>query len=59
MAGVWKKLHNVELHKLYPSPNITRIIKSRRTRWAGHVARIGEKINASKILVGKPEVKNH
>jgi hypothetical protein len=48
------KLHNEELHNLYSSPSITRVIKSRRMRWAGHVARMGEKRNASRILVGKP-----
>jgi hypothetical protein len=41
-AGGWTNLHNEELHNLYPSPNIIRVIKSRRMRWAGHVARIGE-----------------
>jgi hypothetical protein len=46
-----------ELHNFYSSPNIIRMIKSRRMRWAGHVARMGEKRNAYKILVGKPEGK--
>jgi hypothetical protein len=41
VTGDWRKLHNAELHKLYCSPNIVRIIKSRRMRWAGHVARMG------------------
>jgi hypothetical protein len=50
-----EKLHNEELHKLYISPSIIRIIKSRRMKWAGHVARMGEKRNAYRILVGKPE----
>jgi hypothetical protein len=54
-TGEWRKLHNEELHNLYSSPNIIRTIKSRRLRWAGHVARMGEKINAYRILVGKPE----
>jgi hypothetical protein len=49
------KLHNEELHNLYSSPSIIRMIKSRRMRWAGHVARMGEKRNAYRILVGKPE----
>jgi hypothetical protein len=40
--GSWRKLHNDELHSLYTSPNIVRVIKSRRMRWAGHVARMGE-----------------
>jgi hypothetical protein len=42
MTGEWRKLHNKELHELYPSPSIIRIIKSRRMRWAVHVARMGE-----------------
>jgi hypothetical protein len=53
----WRKLHNEDLHNLYSSPNIIRMIKSRRMRWAGHVTRMGETRNASKILVGKPEGK--
>jgi hypothetical protein len=53
----WRKLHNEELHNLYSSPSIIRIIKSRRMRWAGHVARMGEKRNVYKLLVGKPEGK--
>jgi hypothetical protein len=48
----WSKLHNEELHNLYSSPSIIRMIKSRRMRWAGHVARMGEKRNAYRILVG-------
>jgi hypothetical protein len=51
----WRKLHNEELHNLYSSPSIIRIIKSRRMRWARHVARMGERRNAYRILVGKPE----
>jgi hypothetical protein len=51
----WRELHNVELHILYSSPSIIGMIKSRRMRWAGHVARMGEKRNAYRILVGKPE----
>jgi hypothetical protein len=51
------KLHNEELHNLYSSPNLIRMIKSRRMRWAGHVARLGETRNAYRILVGKPEGK--
>jgi hypothetical protein len=46
VTGEWRKLHNKELHDLYSSPNIIRIIKSRWMRWAGHVARIGEKRNS-------------
>jgi hypothetical protein len=56
VTGGWRKLHNEELHNLYSSPSIIRVIKSRRMRWAGHVARIREK-NAYRILVGKPEGK--
>jgi hypothetical protein len=50
VTGGWRKLHNEELHNLYPSPSILRM-KSRRMRWAGHVARMGEKRNAYRILV--------
>jgi hypothetical protein len=57
MIGGWRKLHNEELHNLYSSPSIIRMIKSRRIRWVGHVARMGEKRNAYRILVGKPEGK--
>jgi hypothetical protein len=57
VTGGWRKLHNGELHDLYSSPSIIRIMKSRRMRWAGHVARIGEKRNAYRLLVGKPEGK--
>jgi hypothetical protein len=57
-TGDWRKLHNEELHNFYSSPNIIRLIKSRRMRWAGHIARMGE-TNAYRILVGKPEGKNH
>jgi hypothetical protein len=53
----WRKLHNEELHNLYSSPSIIRMIKSRRMRWTEHVARMGEKRNAYRILVGKPEEK--
>jgi hypothetical protein len=57
VTGDWRKLHNEELHILYSSPNTIRMIKSRRMRWAGHVARMGETRNAGRILVGKPEGK--
>jgi hypothetical protein len=50
-------MHNDELHNLYSSPNIVRVIKSRRMRWAGHVARIGEGRGVYRILVGRPEGK--
>jgi hypothetical protein len=53
VTGGWRKLHNEELHNLYSSPSIIKI-KSRRMRWAGHVARMGETRNAYKILVVKP-----
>jgi hypothetical protein len=56
-TGDWRKLHNEELHNLYSSPSIIRVIKSRRMRWAGNVTRMGEKRNAYGILVGKPEGK--
>jgi hypothetical protein len=59
MRGEMIKLHNEELHNLYSSPSIIRIIKSRMMRWAGHVARVGEKRNAYRILVGKPKGKSH
>jgi hypothetical protein len=55
VTGDWRKLHNEELHNLYSSPSIIRMIKSMRIRWAGHVARMGERRNAYRILVGKPE----
>jgi hypothetical protein len=55
VTGEWRKMHNKELRDLYSSPGIIRIIKSRRMRWAGHVARIGEKRNAYTLLVGNPE----
>jgi hypothetical protein len=53
VTGEWRKLHNEEPHNLYSSP--IRMIKSRRMRWAGHVARMGEKRNAYRVSVGKPE----
>ena len=53
----WRKLHNEELNDLYCSPIIVRVIKSRRMRWAGHVARMGERIGMYRVLVGKPEGK--
>jgi hypothetical protein len=58
VTGEWRKLHNEELRDLYSSPSIIRIIKSKRMRWAGHVARM-EIMNAYRLLVGKPEGKNH
>jgi hypothetical protein len=55
--GSWRKLHNDELHSLYPSPNIVRVIKSRGLRWVGHVARMGEGRDVCRILGGKPKGK--
>jgi hypothetical protein len=55
--GSWGKLHNDELHSLYSSQNIVRVIKSRRIRWAGHVARTGEGRGLYRFLVGRPEGK--
>jgi hypothetical protein len=49
----WRRLHNEELHNLYASPNITRVVKSRRVRWVGHTARMGDMKNSYEILVGK------
>ena len=57
VTGEWRKLHNEELNDLYPSPNIVRVIKSRRLRWAGHVARMEEERGVHKVLLGKPEGK--
>jgi hypothetical protein len=57
VTGGWRKLHNEELHNLYSLPSIIRIIKSRRMRWAGHVARMGAKRNLYRLLGGKPEGK--
>jgi hypothetical protein len=57
VMGEWRKLHNKELNDLYYSPSIIRIIKSRRMRWVGNVARMGEKRNACRLLVGKTEEK--
>jgi hypothetical protein len=55
----WRKLHSEGLNDLYPSPKITRVIKSRRMRWAGHVARMGERRGVYRVLVGKPARKRH
>jgi hypothetical protein len=59
VTGEWRKLHNEELRDLNSLPSIIRIIKSRRMRWAGHVARMGEKRNPYRLLMTKPEGKNH
>jgi len=55
VTGEWRKLHNEELNDLYSSPNIVRVIKSRRMKWTGHVARVGESTDAYRVLVGKLE----
>ena len=59
VTGEWRRLHNEELNDLYCSPIIVRVIKSRRMRWAGHVARMGEERGLYRVLVGKPEGRNH
>jgi hypothetical protein len=59
VRGGWRKLYNEALHNLDSSPSIIKLIKSRRMRWAWYVAQIGEKRNACRILVGKPEGKKH
>jgi hypothetical protein len=55
VTGEWRKLNNEEIHDLYSSLSIIRIIKARSVRWAGHVSRMGEKRNTYRLLVGKPE----
>jgi hypothetical protein len=57
VTGEWRRVRDEELSNLYSSPNIVRMIKSRRMRWAGHVARMGEERGAYRVLVGKPEGK--
>ena len=57
VTGHWRRLHNEELNDLYSSPNIVRVIKSRRMIWAGHVARMGEEREVYRVLLGKPEGK--
>jgi hypothetical protein len=57
VVGEWRKLHNEELREWYSSPSVTRIVKSRRMRWAGYVTRMGEKRSAYRLLVGKLEGK--
>ena len=57
VTGEWRTLHNEELKDLYSLPNIVQVVKSRRLRWAGHVARMGEERGVHRVLVGKPEGK--
>jgi hypothetical protein len=57
VTGEWRKLHKEELRDLYSLPNIVRVVKSRRMRWAGHVARMGEGRGVHRVIVGKPEGK--
>jgi len=57
VTGEWRKLHNEELNDLYSSPNIVRVIKSRSMRWAGHVARMGERRGVYRVLMWKPKGK--
>ena len=57
VTGEWRKLHNEELNDLYSLPNIVRVVKSRRMRWAGHVARMGEDRGVYRVSVGKPDRK--
>jgi hypothetical protein len=59
VTGQWRRLYNEELYALYSSPNITQVIKSRKMRWAGHVAGMGERTSAYRALVGKPEGRRH
>jgi hypothetical protein len=57
--GSWRKLHNDELHDLYSSPNIVRVIKARRPRWVGHVARMGRGEVFTGFWLGSPKVRDH
>jgi hypothetical protein len=57
VRGEWRKLHNEELSDIYSLPNIVRVVKLRRMRWAGHVARMVEYSGVYRVLVGKPEGK--
>jgi hypothetical protein len=59
VTGVWRKLHNEKLNDLYCSPNIVRVIKSRRMRWAGHVACMGERKDLYRVLVEKLKERDH
>jgi hypothetical protein len=55
VTGEWRNVYNVELYGLYSSPSVVRVIKSRRMRWAGHVARMGERRDVYRVLVEKPQ----
>jgi hypothetical protein len=57
ITGEWRKLHNEELRDLYSLPNILRVVKSRRMKWVGHVARMGEGRGVQRVLMGRPEGK--
>jgi hypothetical protein len=57
VTGMWRKLHNEKLYDLYCSPNIVWVIRSRRVRWAGHLAHMGDRRGVYRVLVGKPEGK--
>ena len=57
LTGEWRKLHNEELNDLFSLPNIVRVVKSKRMRWAGHMAHMGEDSGVHRVLVGKPEGK--
>jgi len=57
VTGEWRKLHNEELNDPYSSPNIVRVVKSRRMRWAGHAAKMGDRRGIYRVLMGKPEGK--
>jgi hypothetical protein len=59
VTGDWRRLHNKELYALYSSPNIIRVIKSRSLRWTGHLARMGKRKDAYRVLMGKPKGRNH
>jgi hypothetical protein len=59
VTGEWRKLHNEKLHDLYSSPSTIKIMKARRKRWVGHVARMVKNRSACRLLVGKPEGRSH